>query len=70
MKEEKQKKKMAAKLELAEFLQETIADMARRNGAQLGDASTQFSAYIKQVSVFYIKPDNISSWSFQLVYNL
>ncbi|XP_028021305.2 LETM1 domain-containing protein LETM2, mitochondrial isoform X2 [Balaenoptera acutorostrata] len=47
--EEKQKKKMAAKLELAEFLQETIADMARRNGAQLGDASTQFSAYIKQV---------------------
>ncbi|KAM9043066.1 LETM1 domain-containing protein LETM2, mitochondrial isoform 1-T1 [Megaptera novaeangliae] len=48
-KEEKQKKKMAAKLELAKFLQETIADMARRNGAQLGDASTQFSAYIKQV---------------------
>ncbi|KAM9043067.1 LETM1 domain-containing protein LETM2, mitochondrial isoform 2-T2 [Megaptera novaeangliae] len=47
--EEKQKKKMAAKLELAKFLQETIADMARRNGAQLGDASTQFSAYIKQV---------------------
>uniref|UniRef100_A0A8C0DXT6 Leucine zipper and EF-hand containing transmembrane protein 2 n=1 Tax=Balaenoptera musculus TaxID=9771 RepID=A0A8C0DXT6_BALMU len=48
-KEEKQKKKMTAKLELAEFLQETIADMARRNGAQLGDASTQFSAYLKQV---------------------
>lgn len=70
MKEEKQKKKMAAKLELAKFLQETIAEMARRNRAQLGDTSTQFASYIKQASVFYIKPDNISSWSFQLVYNL
>ncbi|XP_013839529.1 LETM1 domain-containing protein LETM2, mitochondrial isoform X2 [Sus scrofa] len=48
-KEEKQKKKMAAKLELAKFLQETITEMARRNRAQLGDASTQFSSYIKQV---------------------
>ncbi|XP_066236468.1 LETM1 domain-containing protein LETM2, mitochondrial isoform X3 [Saccopteryx leptura] len=48
-KEEKQKKKMAAKLELAKFLQETVAEMARRNRAQLGDASTQFSSYVKQV---------------------
>ncbi|XP_077000840.1 LETM1 domain-containing protein LETM2, mitochondrial isoform X2 [Tamandua tetradactyla] len=48
-KEEKQKKKMAAKLELAKFLQETVAEMARRNRANLGDASTQFSFYIKQV---------------------
>ncbi|XP_057553245.1 LETM1 domain-containing protein LETM2, mitochondrial [Hippopotamus amphibius kiboko] len=48
-KEEKQKKKMAAKLELAKFLQETITEMARRNRAQLGDASTQFSSYVKQV---------------------
>ncbi|KAF6376346.1 leucine zipper and EF-hand containing transmembrane protein 2 [Rhinolophus ferrumequinum] len=48
-KEEKQKKKMAAKLELAKFLQETITEMARRNRANLGDASTQFSAYVKQV---------------------
>uniref|UniRef100_A0A8C9ECQ1 Letm1 RBD domain-containing protein n=1 Tax=Phocoena sinus TaxID=42100 RepID=A0A8C9ECQ1_PHOSS len=45
----KEKKKMAAKLELAKFLQETIAEMARRNRAQLGDTSTQFASYIKQV---------------------
>ncbi|XP_014641831.1 PREDICTED: LETM1 domain-containing protein LETM2, mitochondrial isoform X1 [Ceratotherium simum simum] len=48
-KEEKQKKKMAAKLELAKFLQETITEMARRNRAKLGDASTQFASYVKQV---------------------
>uniref|UniRef100_G1SL58 Leucine zipper and EF-hand containing transmembrane protein 2 n=1 Tax=Oryctolagus cuniculus TaxID=9986 RepID=G1SL58_RABIT len=48
-KEEKQRKKMAAKLELAKFLQETITEMARRNRAQLGDASTQLSSYVKQV---------------------
>ncbi|KAF0878354.1 LETM2 protein, partial [Crocuta crocuta] len=48
-KEEKQRKKMAAKLELAKFLQETITEMARRNRANLGDASTQFSSYVKQV---------------------
>uniref|UniRef100_A0A5F9C4N3 Leucine zipper and EF-hand containing transmembrane protein 2 n=1 Tax=Oryctolagus cuniculus TaxID=9986 RepID=A0A5F9C4N3_RABIT len=47
--EEKQRKKMAAKLELAKFLQETITEMARRNRAQLGDASTQLSSYVKQV---------------------
>ncbi|XP_045053098.2 LETM1 domain-containing protein LETM2, mitochondrial isoform X3 [Desmodus rotundus] len=48
-KEEKQKKKMAAKLELAKFLQETVTEMARRNRAKLGDASTQFSSYVRQV---------------------
>ncbi|KAF6084227.1 leucine zipper and EF-hand containing transmembrane protein 2 [Phyllostomus discolor] len=48
-KEEKQKKKMAAKLELAKFLQETVTEMARRNKAELGDASTQFSSYVRQV---------------------
>ncbi|XP_049721607.1 LETM1 domain-containing protein LETM2, mitochondrial isoform X2 [Elephas maximus indicus] len=47
--EEKQKKKMAAKLELAKFLQETVTEMARRNRAKLGDASTRFSSYVKQV---------------------
>ncbi|KAM6221037.1 LETM1 domain-containing protein LETM2, mitochondrial [Rhynchocyon petersi] len=48
-KEEKQKKTMAAKLELAKFLQETVTEMAGRNRAKLGDASTQFSSYVKQV---------------------
>lgn len=57
-KEEKQKKKMAAKLELAKFLQETITEMARRNRAKLGDASIQFSSYVKQVSVSCVTPNN------------
>ncbi|XP_053434704.1 LETM1 domain-containing protein LETM2, mitochondrial [Nycticebus coucang] len=48
-KEEKQKKKMAAKLEIAKFLQETITEMARRSRAKLGDVSTQLSSYVKQV---------------------
>ncbi|XP_012371470.2 LETM1 domain-containing protein LETM2, mitochondrial isoform X4 [Octodon degus] len=48
-KEEKQRKKMAAKLELAKFLQETITEMARRNRAKLGEASTQLSSYVKQI---------------------
>ncbi|XP_056669516.1 LETM1 domain-containing protein LETM2, mitochondrial isoform X3 [Monodelphis domestica] len=47
-KEEKQRKRMAAKSELAKFLQETITEMARRNRARLGEASTQFSSYVKQ----------------------
>uniref|UniRef100_A0A2K5PH86 Leucine zipper and EF-hand containing transmembrane protein 2 n=1 Tax=Cebus imitator TaxID=2715852 RepID=A0A2K5PH86_CEBIM len=49
MKEEKQKKKMAAKLEIAKFLQETMTEMARRNRAKMGDASTRLSSYVKQV---------------------
>jgi hypothetical protein len=76
IKEEKQRKKMAAKLELAKFLQETVTEMAKRNTAKLGDASTQFSSYVKQVSVFYIisttsglelHETNMSSWIFQIV---
>ncbi|XP_075412785.1 LETM1 domain-containing protein LETM2, mitochondrial [Tenrec ecaudatus] len=48
-KEEKQKKTMAAKLQLATFLQETVTEMAKRNRAALGDACTQFSSYAQQV---------------------
>ncbi|XP_074837789.1 LETM1 domain-containing protein LETM2, mitochondrial isoform X1 [Carettochelys insculpta] len=48
-KEEKQKKKLSAKLELAKFLQETIAEMARRNKADTGEATKQFSSYVQQV---------------------
>ncbi|XP_016065931.1 PREDICTED: LETM1 domain-containing protein LETM2, mitochondrial [Miniopterus natalensis] len=47
--EEKQKKKMVVKLELAKFLQETITEMAKRNKATLEEASKQFSSYVKQV---------------------
>lgn len=41
---------MAAKLELAKFLQETMTEMAKRNRAKLGDASSQLFSYVKQVS--------------------
>ncbi|XP_006000429.1 LETM1 domain-containing protein LETM2, mitochondrial [Latimeria chalumnae] len=48
-KAEKQKKKFTAKLELAKFLQETIAEMARRNKAETGEATKQFSSYVQKV---------------------
>ncbi|XP_027889784.1 LETM1 domain-containing protein LETM2, mitochondrial isoform X1 [Xiphophorus couchianus] len=50
-KEEKQKKGLAAKLELAKFLQETIAEMARRNKvtAQIEEETQRFSKYVQQV---------------------
>lgn len=50
-KEEKQKKGLAAKLELAKFLQETIAEMARRNKAkaQTQDETQRFSTYVQKV---------------------
>ncbi|XP_047660969.1 LETM1 domain-containing protein LETM2, mitochondrial isoform X1 [Tachysurus fulvidraco] len=49
-KEEKQKKGLAAKLELAKFLQETISEMALRNKAAVGGDETQkFSTYVQQV---------------------
>ncbi|XP_006625558.2 LETM1 domain-containing protein LETM2, mitochondrial [Lepisosteus oculatus] len=48
-KEEKQKKGLAAKLELAKFLQETIAEMARRNKAQTADETEKFSSYVQKV---------------------
>lgn len=48
-KEEKQRKKLSAKLEIAKFLQETIAEMARRNKASTGEATKQFSSYVQKV---------------------
>ncbi|KAL3975591.1 neurocalcin delta [Sarotherodon galilaeus] len=48
-KEEKQKKGLAAKLELAKFLQETIAEMARRNKAKSDDEAQRFSKYVQEV---------------------
>ncbi|KFV84992.1 hypothetical protein N308_06858, partial [Struthio camelus australis] len=47
-KEEKQKKRLNAKLELAKFLQETIAEMAKRNKADTGEGK-QFSSYVHQI---------------------
>ncbi|XP_060549579.1 LETM1 domain-containing protein LETM2, mitochondrial isoform X2 [Pantherophis guttatus] len=47
--EEKQRKKLSAKLELAKFLQETIAELARRNKASTGAATQLFSSYVQKV---------------------
>ncbi|XP_032775451.1 LETM1 domain-containing protein LETM2, mitochondrial isoform X4 [Rattus rattus] len=50
--EEKQKKMMGAKLEIAKFLQETMTEMAKRNRVKLDDDSSdssQLSSYVKQV---------------------
>ena len=57
MQEEKQKKGLAAKLELAKFLQETIAEMARRNKAkaQTEDETQRFSTYVQKVPFFLTK---------------
>ncbi len=48
--EEKLRKGFGAKLELAKFLQETIAEMARRNKAAVGNETQKFSTYVQQVS--------------------
>lgn len=48
MKEEKLKKKLNARLELAKFLRETIAEMAKRNKADTGQGK-QFSFYLHEV---------------------
>lgn len=55
-KEEKQKKTLAAKLVLAKFLQETIDELARRNKAESGEATKQFSTYVQQVRHSGIQP--------------
>ncbi|XP_023796544.1 LETM1 domain-containing protein LETM2, mitochondrial [Cyanistes caeruleus] len=47
-KEEKQKKKLNAKLELAKFLRETITEMAKRNKADTGQGK-QFSSYLHEI---------------------
>ncbi|XP_065515289.1 LETM1 domain-containing protein LETM2, mitochondrial isoform X2 [Lathamus discolor] len=47
-KEEKQKKRLNAKLELAKFLQETIAEMAKRNKVESAQGK-QFSSYVHQI---------------------
>ncbi|XP_059822365.1 LETM1 domain-containing protein LETM2, mitochondrial isoform X1 [Hypanus sabinus] len=46
--EKKQKKTMAAKLEIAKFLQETIIEMAKRNKTKSGAATEQFSSYVQK----------------------
>lgn len=48
MKEEKLKKKLNARLELAKFLRETIAEMAKRNKPDTGKGK-QFSNYLHEV---------------------
>lgn len=55
---------MVVKMKLARFLQETMTEMAKRNKAKLGEASTQFSSYVEQVSVFDVIPNNFWAGNF------
>ncbi|XP_042742209.1 LETM1 domain-containing protein LETM2, mitochondrial isoform X1 [Lagopus leucura] len=66
-KEEKQKKKLNAKLELAKFLQETIAEMAKRNKADAGQGK-QFSSYVHQIRHTGHKPSTQEIVSFSKLF--
>ncbi|XP_072213172.1 LETM1 domain-containing protein LETM2, mitochondrial [Excalfactoria chinensis] len=66
-KEEKQKKKLNAKLELAKFLQETIAEMAKRNKADTGQGK-QFSSYVHQIRHTGHKPSTQEIVSFSKLF--
>ncbi|XP_042638569.1 mitochondrial proton/calcium exchanger protein [Orycteropus afer afer] len=51
VKEEKMKKELRVKLELAKFLQDTIEEMALKNKAAKGSATKDFSAFFQKVPV-------------------
>ncbi|KAM9368674.1 LETM1 domain-containing protein LETM2, mitochondrial [Phaethornis superciliosus] len=66
-KEEKQKKKLNAKLELAKFLQETVAEMAKRNKAATGQGK-QFSSYMHQIRFSGHQPSTQEILSFSKLF--
>ena len=47
--EERLKKELRVKLELAKFLQDTIEEMALKNKAAKGSATTDFSVFFQKV---------------------
>ncbi|XP_053560195.1 mitochondrial proton/calcium exchanger protein isoform X2 [Bombina bombina] len=57
-KDEKLKKELRAKLEIAKFLQDTIEEMALRNKAATGDATTEFSAFFQKIRSSGERPTN------------
>lgn len=58
VKEEKMKKELRVKLELAKFLQDTIEEMALKNKAAKGNATKDFSAFFQKIRETGERPSN------------
>ncbi|XP_066892935.1 mitochondrial proton/calcium exchanger protein isoform X5 [Kogia breviceps] len=58
VKEERLKKQLRVKLELAKFLQDTIEEMALKNKAAKGDATKDFSAFFQKIRETGERPSN------------
>ncbi|XP_066429123.1 mitochondrial proton/calcium exchanger protein isoform X2 [Eleutherodactylus coqui] len=57
-KEERLKKELRVKLELAKFLQDTIEEMALRNKAAKGDVAAEFSSFFQKIRSTGERPSN------------
>ncbi|KAM4808732.1 mitochondrial proton/calcium exchanger protein isoform 2-T2 [Rhinophrynus dorsalis] len=57
-KEERLKKELRVKLELAKFLQDTIEEIALRNKAAKGDVTTEFSTFFQKIRNSGERPSN------------
>lgn len=58
IKEERLKKELRVKLELAKFLQDTIEEMALKNKAAKGSATQDFSAFFQKIRETGERPSN------------
>uniref|UniRef100_A0A8D2BP23 Mitochondrial proton/calcium exchanger protein n=1 Tax=Sus scrofa TaxID=9823 RepID=A0A8D2BP23_PIG len=58
VKEERLKKELRVKLELARFLQDTIEEMALKNKAATGNATKDFSAFFQKIRETGERPSN------------
>uniref|UniRef100_F7CKB2 Mitochondrial proton/calcium exchanger protein n=1 Tax=Ornithorhynchus anatinus TaxID=9258 RepID=F7CKB2_ORNAN len=58
IKEERLKKELRVKLELAKFLQDTIEEMALKNKAAKGDATKDFSVFFQKIRETGERPTN------------
>ncbi|KAM5192149.1 mitochondrial proton/calcium exchanger protein isoform 1-T1 [Mantella aurantiaca] len=57
-KDERLKKELRVKLEVAKFLQDTIEEMALRNKAAKGDVTTEFSSFFQKIRSTGERPSN------------
>ncbi|XP_072262670.1 mitochondrial proton/calcium exchanger protein isoform X2 [Pyxicephalus adspersus] len=57
-KDERLKKELRVKLEVAKFLQDTIEEMALRNKAAKGDVATEFSTFFQKIRSTGERPSN------------
>ncbi|XP_051020354.1 mitochondrial proton/calcium exchanger protein-like [Acomys russatus] len=58
VKEERMKKELRVKLELAKFLQDTVEEMALKNKAAKGNATKDFSAFFQKIRKTGERPSN------------